>query len=93
MFRHLLPLVFLLVDSLSPVVAHSHGHAHAHLHKPRQAQPQDAKARWEQLHQNYLTNVRDSLEENGQCTWDNMVVRREWCVQSQKMLGVAILTK
>lgn len=54
------------------VAAHSN-----HVHHSRQAAAQ-GKDRWEQLHQNYLETLRGSLEPDGECTWDNMVVRREW---------------
>lgn len=44
----------------------------------RQAQDAEGKAQYEALHSQYLTNLRNTLEPGGQCTWDNMIVRREW---------------
>ena len=49
-----------------------------HVHHSRQAATVQGKDRWEQLHQDYLETLRGSLEPNGECTWDHMVVRREW---------------
>jgi hypothetical protein len=81
MFGSWSTLLLLSAELLVPVFA-THDHAKFH-HKAaaaavkRQAQD-DSKGRWEELQQQYLTNLRDSLEPDGQCTWDNMVVRREW---------------
>lgn len=41
-------------------------------------QAPDAESRFKQLHQEYLVSLKAGLEPDGQCTWDNMVVRREW---------------
>lgn len=62
-------LLFLLEGAFA---AHSN-----HVHPSRQAAAQ-GKGRWEQLHQDYHDTLRGSLEPDGGCTWDNMVVRREW---------------
>ncbi|KXS97835.1 hypothetical protein AC579_8562 [Pseudocercospora musae] len=70
--------ILLLVTAFSLTAAYANTQpVHAALHEARQSQPQ-GKARWDELHSIYLANLRNSLEPNGHCTWDNMVVRREW---------------
>ncbi|KAI5357450.1 Putative tyrosinase copper-binding domain, di-copper centre-containing domain superfamily [Septoria linicola] len=72
-------LLLLSSALLTPVYA-KYGHAKVHegANVKRQAAQETSKARWDQLHKDYLANLRSSLEPDGQCTWDNMVVRREW---------------
>lgn len=76
-FRSWFPLLLLLTGIVD---AHGNaGHAHEAAHEKRQAQAQkNGRERWNQLHRNYLASVKANLEPGGQCTWDNMVVRREW---------------
>lgn len=71
-------LLLLSAELIAPVFAtHDHVKFHKAAAAKRQAQD-DSKGRWEDLQQQYLTNLRNSLEPGGQCTWDNMVVRKEW---------------
>lgn len=73
-------LLLLSAEFLLPVTA---THEHAKFHRSNAAsvkRQDDSKSRWEDLQQQYLKNLRGSLEDGGQCTWDNMVVRREWYV-------------
>lgn len=85
-------LLLFSAELLSPVLA-SHEHAKFHnKHAAAKRQAQDeSKGRWEELQQQYLTNLRGSLEEGGQCTWDNMVVRREWWVMFKSSRGESVL--
>ena len=72
--------VCLLLSSalLSPVSA-DYGQASWHEGAAVKRQAQDTgKPRWDELQREYLVNLRASTVPGGQCTWDNMLVRREW---------------
>lgn len=51
---------------------------HATTGHVKRQQQETAKQRWDELHSNYLDGLQSTLEQDGQCTWDTMVVRREW---------------
>lgn len=77
----------LLISSalLAPVHA-TYGHAKVHEGANVKRQTQDTgKARWDELHTNYLDSLKSSLEPGGQCTWENMVVRKEWYVEDSSL--------
>jgi hypothetical protein len=78
MIAHWNALLLSSAAILAPVCA-TYGHVKVHDAAIVKRKQEDAsKRRWEELQKDYLASQQSTLEPNGKCTWDNMVVRKEW---------------